>query len=979
MKSFLEELAQKVYRQHPVLDEVTMVFPNRRAILFFRKHLSACLDKPAFSPALLTIEDFIGRFSRLKVPDKLELIYQLYKVYNQIIRHSSSEDEVEGIDQFYFWGDMLLRDFDEIDKYFVEAVHLFKDLSHQKELDSSFDFLTEEQREFLKSFWGNFDENQSANKRKFLYLWRQLPEVYTAFKRELERLGLAYEGMLHRAVAEQLVAGKAETLPANISGIKFAGFNALTVAEEKIISFFVERGAEVHWDMDAYYVNNAAQEAGKFFREYQQHPVLRKTFPQDIPSHALLRNTQEGSKPASPVKMFGAPQPVGQAKLMAQVLKEELARGMKPEDTLVVLPDEKLLLPVLHGIAGSVDKLNVTMGFPLSSTPVFNFVELLLDLQINMKQDHFNHRQVLALLGHPYVVAADPIAANTKRKEILKNNWVHIPYGYLATELPLHRLIFRKLNNERSGGIEAGMPDLIAYLKVIIAEIGSLPSIGTVDKEYAFHFLKFFNRLQEIFVEKNQRASHVTGPVDIKSFLRLFRQLIRSHKIPFSGEPLKGLQVMGVLETRNLDFRNVFILSLNEGAFPAMGGKGSYIPYTIRKAYKLPTVEHQDAIYSYLFYRALQRAENVNIFYNSETDVLGQGEMSRYLQQLIFESGLPIEKKILHNSIQPQGIHPIVIKKNAQVMETLTKLNEGNAYFKGISPSALNSYIECRLKFYFRHVAKIKEADAVEEELDARVLGNFLHDVMERFYKQIGEKKRSRQIEPSDFMDYEDAIDALIDKVFIEAYRLDPNKKVKYEGQRLVVREIVKRFAHRIIEIDKVYAPFTIEALEQEGLNFSLNISHPPYKAIVGGKIDRVDRKGDLVRVIDYKTGKDKLNFESVASLFSRDVNRNKAAFQTMLYALLYKQNFLTSKSEPNDHVRLIPGLINRMNLFDEGFSFGLRVGKELVTDVEYLLPEFEEKLKELFDELFDPNGSFDQTSTLENCKNCPYGQICYR
>lgn len=973
MKTFLEELAEKVYKQHPVLDEVTIVFPNRRAILYFRKHLSTLLQKPVFPPKLLTIEDFFGSFSSLKIPDKLELIYQLYKVYNGVL-HPVSEGERGGVDQFYFWGDMLLRDFDEIDKYHINAVQLFKDLSHLKELDSSFDFLTEEQKEFLISFWGNFDENHSANKRKFLHLWRQLPEVYTAFKKELRLQGMAFEGMLHRDIAEQLPTGKI-AIPFNINALKFAGFNALTIAEEKIISYFVDQGAEVHWDMDDYYVNNEAQEAGKFFREYQQHPVLRKTFPQQIPSHGLFKKfSPEGKDVMKPVKIFGAAQPIGQAKLMAQILKEEIAKGIKPEETLVVLPDEKLLLPVLHGISESVEKLNVTMGFPLSSTPLFNFVELLMDLHISRKQDHFNHRQVLALLGHPYVVSADAVSSNSKRKEILKYNWVHIPKSYLGTEVQLHRLIFRELN-EVAGQVK-GMASLIDYLKEIITEIGSLKNVGAVDKEYAFHFLKFFNRLQEVFAESQ---NHIDDePADIKSFIRLFRQLIRSHKIPFTGEPLKGLQVMGVLETRNLDFKNVFILSLNEGAFPAVGGKGSYIPFTIRKAYKLPTLEHQDAIYSYLFYRVLQRAENVSIFYNSETDVLGQGEMSRYLQQLIFESGIPVEKKVLHNSIQPQGIYPIVIKKNAQVMESLIKLNEGNIYFKGISPSALNSYIECRLKFYFRHVAKIREPDEVEEELDARVLGNFLHDVMERFYKQIGERKKSRQIEAADFMDYEIAIDSLIDEVFIEAYRLNPEKKVKYEGQRLVVREVVKRFAHRIIEMDKLYAPFTMEALEQEGLTFSVNIDHAPHRAVVGGKIDRVDRKGDLVRVIDYKTGKDKLNFESVASLFSRDANRNKAAFQTLLYALLYKHNSMDT-THPSENVRLIPGLINRMNLFDEGFSFGLKVGRDLITDVETLLPEFEARLKALFDELFDPEGSFDQTQDLENCRNCPYGQICYR
>jgi ATP-dependent helicase/DNAse subunit B len=433
---------------------------------------------------------------------------------------------------------------------------------------------------------------------------------------------------------------------------------------------------------------------------------------------------------------------------------------------------------------------------------------------------------------------------------------------------------------------------------------------------------------------------------------------------------------MGVLETRNLDFKNVFVLSLNEGSFPAVSSKGSYIPFNIRKAYNLPTAEHQDAIYSYLFYRILQRAENIFLFYNSETDVLGQGEMSRYLQQLIYESGIPMEKKVMHNLIQPQDIHPIVVKKNAQVMEEMARLNDGNAYFQGISPSALNTYIECRLRFYFRHIAKIREPNEVEEELDARVLGNFFHDVMEKFYRHIIAQKGNKTIEISDFDDYEKTIDRLIDDVFIAEYRLDPAKPVSYEGQRLVVREIVKRFAHRIIEMDKRYAPFTIEALEQGGITFSVPLSHPPFKAIVSGKIDRVDRKGDVIRIIDYKTGKDRLNFESIASLFSRDLKRNKAAFQTLLYALLYKRN---ADARAHANAKLIPGLINRMNLFDEGFSFGLRMGKEVVTDVDLLLPEFEEHLIKIFNELFDPNQPFDQTGELENCKNCPYGQLCYR
>jgi hypothetical protein len=993
MKHFLQELAEKIYQQHPKLDDVTVVFPNRRASLYFRKHLGSFITKPTFSPALLTIEDFITGFSILKVPEKLELIHRLYETYQSVVHPSVTpeEDPAEPFDQFFFWGDMLLRDFDEVDKYMVDADHIFKDLSHLKELDTSFDFLTEEQQTFLKSFWNNFDENQSINKKRFLRVWRQLPQVYKHFKQALKDKGLAYEGMLHREVAEQLkTISETPQFPV-YSKIIFAGFNALTTAEEKIISWFVEQKiAEVYWDMDAYYVNNVTQEAGRFFREYQLHPILGKTFSQEIPSNFIEKKNADGNTPA--VKLFGAAQPVGQAKLMAQVLQEQLARGINPEETLIVLPDEKLLIPVLHGISGNVDKLNVTMGFPLSSTPLFNFIELLIDLQVSAKPDGFNHRQVLAILAHPYVVAADAISPNTKRKEILKHNWVHIPKGYLATEVPLHRLIFQELAEASTAPTVT--TQIIHYLRSIVNAIGSLKTIGEFDKEYAFHFVRFFNQLEDILKkeetsvsarakESNNAKASATHDrkkikASLKSFLRLFRQLIRSQKIPFAGEPLKGLQVMGVLETRNLDFKNVFVLSLNEGAFPSISSKGSYIPFNIRKAYKLPTVEHQDAMYSYLFYRTLQRAENIFLFYNSETDILGQGEMSRYLQQLLFESGVPVEKKILHNPIQPQGINPIVVKKNATVLEDLRKLNEGNSYFRGISPSALNSYIECRLKFYFRHIAKIKEPNEVEEELDARVLGNFLHDVMERFYKQMRERKKSKRIEEEDFKNYEAAIDALIDEVFIETYRLEPGKKVEYEGQRLVVREVVKRFAHRIVEMDKAYAPFTMEALEQDGLTYSVAINHAPFRAVIGGKIDRVDRKEDQLRVIDYKTGKDKLNFDSIASLFARDGKRNKAAFQTMLYALLYKQS-LTDARNYTAGIKLVPGLINRMNLFDESFSFGLKVGKDLITDVEPFLPEFEARLRELFEELFDPAQPFDQTPETEGCRLCPYHQVCYR
>lgn len=976
MKTFLEEVAERIYNDHPRLEEVTVVFPNRRAALYFRKHLSAFLKRPVFSPRVMTIEDFIEGFSDLRVGEKLVLISMLFKAYEKVMQRSepAQADAVENLEKFYFWGEMLLRDFDEVDKYQVSARQIFQDLSHQKALDAAFDYLTEEQLEFLKNFWSHFDASTSVNKQRFVEVWRRLGDLYEQFRTDLLEKGLAYEGMLHSMVAGQLeeLVSRKMTHPGSLV---FAGFNALTAAEEKIISFFVERHqAKVYWDLDAYYFHNVVQEAGKFFREYQEKPALAGTFLPDVPA-----NFQKKITSGTEVHLFGAAQPVGQAKLMAQVLKEEIAKGLNPEETLIVLADEKLLMPVLHGVSGIVEKLNVTMGFSLASTPFFNFIELLIDLQINRKSDHFNHRQVLGILGHAYTVAAHPVSAHNKRKEILNQNWVHIPKGFLATEVPLHRIIFRELHST-AGSVSLAM---IHYVQEVIREVGGLASIGNFDKEYAFHFLKFFNQLESVIAQKEGHpeqppAQRSTAPdvQGIKSFLRLFRQLVRAQKIPFRGEPLKGLQIMGVLETRNLDFKNVFILSLNEGAFPSTGNKGSYIPYNIKKAYGLPTLAHQDAMYSYLFYRTLQRAENIFMFYNSETDVLGQGEMSRYLQQLLYESGLNIRKHVLHSPIQPRAITPITIDKCDTVLENLVKLNEGNTRFKGISPSALNSYLECRLQFYFRHVARIKEPREVEEELDARVLGNFLHRVMEDFYRDLTQRKGSRTVEKSDFNHARRTIDLLIDQVFVDAYKLDPKKPVEYAGQRLVVREVVKRFADRIIEIDIDYAPFTIEALEEEGLTYAVEIGKEPFEVILGGKIDRVDRNGETLRIIDYKTGKDELDFESVPSLFGREGRRNKAAFQTLLYALMYVDS---SQHAGRNNDRVVPGLINRMNLFDEGFTFGLQMGKKPVGNVHQLFPEFRQHLRLLLEELFNKDQPFDQTLNTDICRYCPYSGICYR
>lgn len=952
MDSFLKELARKILQEHTDMGAVTLVFPNRRAALYFRKNLSELINKPVFAPTLITIEEFIKSFSKYKVPDKLELVYRLHQTYQQVML--LPEGKPETFDQFYFWGDMLLRDFDEIDKYLVNAELLFKDLRNLKEIDSGFDYLSNEQREFLREFWKSFEENLTGNKQKFLEVWPKLYMLYATFKGQLKTEGLAFEGMLHREVAENLSAEQIRNY--NPALITFAGFNALTKAEERILNFFVERGSNIQWDADDYYVNNVQQEAGMFFREYQQQSILKQTFPASFPANF---------KKEKHIEVFGSAQATGQAKMLGELLKRQFANGIAPEETLVVLPDEKMLIPVLYSIPEQVGALNVTMGFGLNNTPFYNLIELLVELQTGKRADFYNHRTVMAILNHPYVIAAGEQPAHAKRKEILRKNWVSIPQGFLAADVTLHRILF--------GGLQHGF---LNYLKEVVNEIGALEGIADVDREFAFHFLKLFNRIQEILGAETQFAEDDSKEKTrvLRSFLRLIRQVVNAEKLPFSGEPLKGLQIMGVLETRNLDFKNVFILSLNEGALPSFGGKGSYVPFNVRRAYGLPTVEHQDAIYAYLFYRVLQRAENIHLFYNTETNQLGQGEMSRYLQQLIYESGLAINQQVLHNPVQPSSIKPIVIGKDEQVLREIHKLNNSRGTFTGISPSAINTYLDCRLKFYFQQVAGIREPKEVEDNIDARILGTFLHTIMERFYKRLALKKKSKQVDANDFEHARAAIDGLIDEVFKEAYHLDPKKPIEYEGQQVVVKEIISRFAHRILVRDKAYAPFVMEAMETEGLFASLEIKHAPGKAVFGGNIDRVDSKGDVLRIVDYKTGRDELSFKNIDSLFEREGNRNKAAFQTLLYALLYrKTNF------KYDRVKLVSGLYNRDYLFSEKIAFGLVMNGESVTDVSLILPEFEEKLSGLFEEIFNPEEVFDQTANVEQCRICPYRNICYR
>ncbi|MEM9857313.1 MAG: PD-(D/E)XK nuclease family protein [Bacteroidota bacterium] len=937
MKTFLQEIAQKLVQQHPKdMGNVTVVFPNRRAGLYFREALKEYINGPSWSPTIVSFQQFVAGQSDLVVADSLQLIHELYTVYKKIMKGT------EGFDRFYFWGQMLLKDFDEVDKYLVDAQSLYTNLSRQKQLDLSFDFLEPEQKELIQQFWQGFEDTKSANKDRFLRVWEKLGAVYANLNSHLAEQNIAYEGMQYKQLAKNLDKHEWRHLR---GPVWFAGFNALTEAEEKIISWLMlNRQAQIFWDIDEYYLSDKRQEAGNFFRMYQRKNVFGKSFETDGKS-----NLRSGEKN---ITLLGVPQHVGQAKLTGQLLNHLLAE--QPDIDLrkvaIVLADESLLFPVLHSLPDQVGAINVTMGFPLAFAPINSLIESILELHQFAKvrdndQTIFYFKPILSILRHPEIAAIDPKGIEKLIQSIEQNNRVFL-YG---DELALGTVLTSIFSSMQSS--------FVAYLKEVLANLYvENKDKEALDTEYLHYYYRLLNRYADILEESNET-------VDVNAFARLFRQVVRTEKLPFTGEPLRGLQIMGVLETRNLDFEHVFVLSMNEDFFPSTGKQHSFVPYNLRRAYKMPHYDQQDAIYAYLFYRLLQRASSVNLFYNTEGNDLGGEEMSRFLQQLIHESGLEIKQKVLANYTATEQRDAITIERTDEVRKGLERfIVESAVETKPLSPSAVNTYLDCRLKFYFRYITQLYERDTIEEDIDARTLGQVLHNTMEYLYQH------RTTIEKKDLKAFRSQLDPLILDAFKEFYGVPADKLFKLEGKNLIAREVVKEFALKILKLDEQYAPFEVVGVEER---YSTEIPlQDDLTVAMGGLVDRIDKKDGLVRLIDYKTGSDKQKFRNVEELFLRK-DRNKAALQTFAYTLMHKKE---------NGERVVPIVFNKNALFqNESSLFYHEDDKQQVKDVTLYLNEYREKLKETLHEIFVSDQSFDQTEYVKKCELCPYKEICGR
>ena len=940
---FLEEIAEHFLNQYAESDEeVTVVFPNRRAGLFFQKHLSSKVTVPVWSPRIKSIEDFIKGLSNLESGERLDLIFELYKVFTAL--NKSKED----FDRFYYWGNIMLQDFDEIDKFLIDAKLLFKNLAHVKDIENSLDYLEEDQKKLIAGFWSNFGDKLSSHQKGFIGIWENLYQTYIQFKNKLYEKGIAYDGMIYRDVEEELRLGQSHP---EIPKVIFAGFNALSKSEESIITWFVKEGlGKVYWDADDHYLNDKGHEAGSFLRDLRSgNPELSKTFKERYGNQFI--DSIKG------VEVVSVASDVGQAQCASEVLSGLNAK--LDENTAVVLPDSELLLPLLHSIPKGVEHLNITMGYPLISSSLYGFVDALLELQTSSENKKvYHYRSVLAILKHPVFSKFKDESVVDIEKNIIKNNSIWIPKMIFEIDNQLVKQIFKD---------PLTLQEYVLEIIIFLAE----EIDDQIEREFLFHFYTLLNRLNEFTANHSLEISRT-------AFRKLFRQMAQNERLPFEGEPLLGLQIMGILETRNLDFENVIVLSMNETQMPPLPKNHSFIPYSIRKVFELPVMDHQDAIYAYIFYRLVQRAKNVYFIYNSSENNGKSGEVSRYVRQLMYETNLRIKQRTVYDEVLLEDSRGISIEKDQHTFDKLKLYTSLRNYEKRFTPTALNTYLDCSLKFYFRYVLDMAEEDDITEDVDAMVFGNILHRVMERLYL-VFDTEHNRVIESKDIILLKTKLDKAIEIEFAEQFGLK-GKAFKFEGQNLLAREIVKKMIIKVLDYDEQRTPFKvlgIEAGEKKGYSYNSTILIGGQSIGIGmkGIIDRIENKDGTIRIIDYKTGQDNKEFPNIPSLFDREnKSRNKAVFQTFIYGLL----FLNSSSMKSDYP-IQASLFNIRELFKPDFSPLIQHKKQNVQDIRTFLIEFEHDLKQLFIEIYDRNISFSQTTDLKKCGYCAYGGICNR
>lgn len=959
MESFLKLVAADLYKHtEGNLAHTAVVFPNKRAGLFFNEYLAQESDSPIWSPAYVSISELFRSLSPWEVGDPVKLVCELYKIFRR------ETQSTETLDDFYFWGEMLISDFDDADKNRVDTDKLFSNLQDLRNIMDDYTFIDDEQEEAIRQFFQNFSiERRTALKERFISLWNVLGNIYKGFRESLASQNIAYEGMMYRHVIEHLDVDK---LP--YEKYVFVGFNVLNKVEHTLFTQLKDAGKAVfYWDYDEFYMKENRQavthEAGEFIRRNL------RDFPSPL-SGELFKNL---SKPKE-VHYIASSTENAQARYLPQWIRNNLTTPEK--ETAVVLCNEALLQPVLHSLPAEVKHVNITMGFPLSQTPVYSFLIALLELHthgFNFKSGRYTFQSVVTLLKHPYTRQLTG-QAELLEKELTRNNRFYPLPGELGKDEFLTRL-FTPLS---------GNLNLCIRLSETLQQVASIyqaNTSGTEDtdafnqlyRESLFKAYTTINRFRTL-IEEDELT------VQSETFRRLLVKVLSATNIPFHGEPAIGMQVMGVLETRNLDFRHLVLLSVNEGQLPKSGGDSSFIPYNLRKAFGMTTIEHKIAVYAYYFYRLLQRAERITLMYNTSSDGLNRGEWSRFMLQFLIEWPHPITRQFLEAGQSPQGTSPITVEKTPDVMRRMQSLFDVRANPKAkFSPSALNYYLDCPLKFYYRYVAGLSAPDEVSAEIDSATFGSIFHYAAEHIYKDLtthGKVINKEALETllRNEVKLQDYVDTAFKKLF---FNVPQNEKPEYNGVQLINSAVIARYLKQLLQNDLRYAPFTFIASEME-VDEPIDIQTPKgvIKSRIGGIIDRMDSKDGTLRIVDYKTGGDADTPPHVESLFIPDKKRSNYVFQTFLYAAIM------CRKQPT--MKIAPALLYIHRAATETYSPVIQMGesrkpKEAVEDFSKYEKEYRERLQRLLEEIFNPEKSFAQTEIIEKCTYCDFKALCKR
>lgn len=960
IKSFLTYVAEDIYKRYGAdLSRLTVVFPNKRAALFLNQELARMAEKPIWAPAYVTISELFRSRSQLSIANPIQSVCLLHKSYTSVTGID------EALDHFFGWGQLLLADFDDIDKNMADAQQLFHNVRDLHELDS-IEYLDEEQKQLIMRFFGNFTGDETQLRKKFISLWSNLYNVYADYRQRLRERGLAYEGMLYRDVVEH---DKGE-LPGD--HYLFVGFNVLQKVEQRLFDQLREEGrAAFYWDYDYYYTHLADHEAGTYVRQWpSSYPNALDDADEDL--YGQLGREKR-------IRFLSAPTENLQARYISTWLREN-ERYKDGKLTAVVLCDEHLLPTVIHSIPSEVEMVNVTTGYPLQQTPIASFLTQLIALQtdgFSLKESRYKLAFIERVLRHPYAKFVSPLAIDLLARLIAAKRF-YISREDLSEDEGLH-LIFRELPNGPLGEVDAlQLTEWLAEVTRSVA-MGGPKGKAPLFQESVFRMFTTLQQLAKLIADGDLDA-------DLTILRRLITQLVGATSVPFHGEPARGVQVMGVLETRNLDFDHVLILSCNEGNMPKGVDDASFIPHALRAAYGLTTIDNKVSIYSYYFHTLLQRASDVTIAYNSCADGLRAGEMSRFMLQLMVEWPHNIEKITLQAGQEPQDICLVPVTKDNHVMSVLHG-------FGSISPSALSTYLRCQLRFFYAYVVGLSAPDDNDAEAFSAIhFGNIFHRAAELVYEQLLPRER---IEAEDLQRLIQACRKTADNplqvvvrqaIAEEFFHLGKGATThpKLNGLQLLNEEVIKKYLVRLLETDLKVAPLRIIAHEATAYaRMQSPEDSPKYNIRVGGRIDRIDEvlldtRNQQLRVVDYKTGNSQA--KSVAAL--PDVfNPAKIPdyhidyqLQVMLYSLLIDGH--APQLNPQ-HRPVSPALLFIQYTSDEDYSPILRIGETRITDMGSLREEFDKELHRLLGEIFDPSVPFAPNDHEKECGSCPFKSLC--